>query len=190
MSGRPAVFLDRDGTLIEERGYPVRVQDIVLLKGVGPALRRLEEAGFLCLLLTNQSAVARGLLDEEGLERLHAALAQGLSASNARLHGIYYCPHHPDGIAQAYRHACRCRKPAPGLLELACAEHQVDLRRSVCIGDSPRDLFPTVTDLGARVLVRSGHALPPPQAGDAVPDHIAADLPAAVDWWLAQPLPT
>jgi D-glycero-D-manno-heptose 1,7-bisphosphate phosphatase len=177
---RPAVFLDRDGTIIEERSYPATEHDIVPLPGVSRALAQLGEAGFLRLVLTNQSGVARGLFDEEQLERLHADLQHKLSAQGGGFDALYYCPHHPEGIAVAYRHACACRKPGHGLLELAIAEHDVDLSRSVFIGDAPRDLFPDAGPVRARILVRSGHPLP---AG-AKADHVAADLPAAVEWLL------
>ena len=177
---RPAVFLDRDGTLIEERGYPAQEQDIVPLPGVGRALAKLGEAGFLRIVLTNQSGVARGLFDEEQLERLHADLQHKLEAHGGGLDAIYYCPHHPEGKAVAYGHACTCRKPGRGMLDLAIAEHDVDLARSVFIGDAPRDLFPDAGPVRARILVKSGHPLPE----DAKADQVVADLPAAVEWLL------
>jgi len=177
-----AVFLDRDGTLIEERGYPVRCEDIVPLPGVAEALARLREAGWLCLVLTNQSAIARGLLDEEQLGVLHEHLQAQLAARGGGLDGVYWCPHHPEGKAVAYSFACECRKPREGLLALALADHDVDLRRSVFIGDSPRDLFPGAGPVTARILVRSGH----PLADVSLADHVAERLPAAVEWLLAR----
>lgn len=184
MSGRPAVFLDRDGTLIEERGYPTTTADIVPRPGVGAALARLGRAGYLRIVLTNQSAIARGLLTEEALDELHADLAARLAADGGAFDALYYCPHHPDGVAAAYTHACACRKPAPGLLELALAEHDVDLSRSAFVGDSPRDLFPDVPGAGPRILVRGGH----PLRDVAAADHVADSLPDAVAWLLARPL--
>lgn len=182
MSRRPAVFLDRDGTLIEERRYPCRSADIVPLRGVGRALRRLSSAGYLTIVLTNQSAVARGLLDEQELERLHAELQARLVSGGGGFDALYYCPHHPEGRAVGYAFACTCRKPARGLLDLALARHAIDLSRSAFIGDSPRDLFRDVPGAGPRILVRSGHPLPE----DGCADHVADDLPAAVDWLLAR----
>src|SRR5215470_9248444 len=151
---RPAVFLDRDGTLIEERGFPAREEDLVPLPGVGRALARLAEAGFLRLVLTNQSAIARGLYDEEHLERLHADLQRKLAAQGGAVDAIYYCPHHPEGKAVAYAFACTCRKPGRGLLDLAVREHDIDLARSVFIGDAPRDMFPDAGPARARILLR------------------------------------
>ncbi len=179
---RPAVFLDRDGTLIEERGYPSRPQDIVPLPGVGRALARLREAGWLAIVLTNQSGVARGLFSEEELERLNEDLYRKLAQQGGSVDALYYCPHHPEGRAAAYRHACTCRKPARGLLDLALAEHPIDLARSAFVGDSPRDLFPDVAGAGPRILLRSGHALPE----GARADFVAAGLAEAVDWLLAK----
>ncbi len=179
---RPAVFLDRDGTLVEERHYPVREQDLVPVPGAAGALRRLHQAGYLVLLLTNQSAVARGMLDEERLGALHADLLGRLASDGGVIDDVFYCPHHPEGTALAYAFPCDCRKPAPGLLHRAMARHDIDLSRSAFIGDSPRDLFPGVEGAGARILVRSGHPLEDVSAADQV----APDFPAAVDWLLAQ----
>lgn len=182
MSGRAAVFLDRDGTLIEERGYPTTKADIVLRPDAGAALARLAAARYLCIVLTNQSAVARGMLTEEALGALHDDLLEKLAADGGLVDALYYCPHHPDGIARAYAFRCACRKPAAGLLELAAREHGVDLARSAFIGDSPRDLFPGLTGTGPRVLVRGGHPLT--ELGGA--DHVADTLLDAVDWLLAR----
>ncbi|HEX5012147.1 MAG TPA: HAD-IIIA family hydrolase [Planctomycetota bacterium] len=180
---RPAVFLDRDGTLIEERGYPACEEDILPLPGVGLALQRLGEAGFLRIVLTNQSGVARGLYTEEDLGRLHADMARKLAAQGGAIDAIYYCPHHPEGSAVAYAFACACRKPGSGLLDMALAEHAIDLPRSVFIGDGVRDLYPEAGPVRARILLRSGHPLP----ADAQADHIAKDLGQAVEWLLARP---
>ncbi len=178
---RRAVFLDRDGTLIEERNYPVRTSDIVPLDGVGAALARLSQAAYLNIVLTNQSAVARGLLTEEDLGLLHEDLAIKLSRGGGSVDAIYYCPHHPDGQAVGYSYPCACRKPARGLLDLAVAEHRIDLSRSAFIGDRARDLFPGIGPTGPRILVASGHAL-----GDVgAADHVAVNLQAAVEWLLA-----
>ncbi|MHC5210059.1 MAG: D-glycero-alpha-D-manno-heptose-1,7-bisphosphate 7-phosphatase [Planctomycetota bacterium] len=182
MSGQPAVFLDRDGTLIEERGYPTAKDDIVLRPDAGAALARLAAAGYARIVLTNQSAIARGMLTEEELAALHADLLAKLAADGGTLDAIYYCPHHPDGTAIAYSHACQCRKPAPGMLELAVREHELDLTRSAFIGDSPRDLFPGVPGTGPRLLVHGGH----PLSDVTGADHVAASLSEAVDWLLAR----
>lgn len=182
MSARPAIFIDRDGTLIEERAYPRRIEDVVAFPGVGRCLGRLRRAGYLCLLLTNQSAVARGMLSEEQLAELHEHLAGQLFDEGGALDAIYYCPHHPEGSAAAYARVCDCRKPAPGLLKLACNEHEIDLSRSVFVGDAPRDLFPGEASQAARVLVRSGHALP--EGAERLADAVVDDFAAATNWIL------
>ena len=181
MSGRPAVFLDRDGTLIEERNYPVRTADIVPLRGAGEALARLAAAGHERIILTNQSAVARGMIDEEQLGALHADLADKLAVVGGGFDALYYCPHHPDAVAVGYRFDCQCRKPRPGLLELALAEHDIDLARSCFIGDSVRDLFPGIEGVGARILVLTGHDSDETDVADVLTPSIVE----AVDWWLA-----
>ena len=182
MEPRPAVFLDRDGTLIEERHYPTEPDDIVPVRGVGEALARLATAGYLRIILTNQSAVARGLISEEELAALHRDLADKLAVVGGGFDALYYCPHHPEGIAMGYAVACRCRKPDTGLLDLARARHAIDLSRSAFIGDSVRDLFPSVEGVGARILVRTGHKIT--DRGPA--DHVAPTVVEAIDWLLTR----
>jgi len=177
---RRAVFLDRDGTLIEERGFPVRRDDIVPLPGVSRALAELGRDGWLRIVLTNQSAIARGLLSEEELGRLHEDLAAKLARQGGAIDALYYCPHLPDGVARGYAHACACRKPGRGLLDLALAEHPIDLGASAFIGDSARDLYLDVAGAGPRILLRSGHPLTDTRGAD----HVADTLADAVAWLL------
>lgn len=186
MSGRPAAFLDRDGTLIEERHYPTETKNIVPVDGAGEALARLQEAGWLRIVLTNQSAIARGMLTEEDLGKLHEHMARELACAGGAVDAIYYCPHHPDGMARGYSYPCACRKPERGLLDLALAEHEIDISRSCFIGDSARDLFPGAGDTATRILVvPTGSSAPDDLAGP--PDHVATSFPAAVDWLLSRP---
>lgn len=179
-SGRAAVLLDRDGTLVEEREYACTPADIVPLPGAGEALVRLGALGYLRIVLTNQSAVARGMIDEERLADLHEVLRARLAQTGGRLDAIYYCPHHPDGTAAAYAMRCRCRKPGLGLLEVARHEHGLDLRRCCAVGDSARDLFLDEPGLGARVLVETGHPLD--ARTRAAADAVVPDLVAATEW--------
>jgi len=155
--GRPAVFLDRDGTIVREVDYLRSVDQLRLLRGAAEAIRRLNEAGFVVVLATNQSGIARGLLTESDLQAVHDELQRRLAQRGAHLDAIYHCPHHPEASVQAYRKRCRCRKPAPGLLQRAARELDVDLARSFAIGDSARDV-----EAGARagcrtILVRTGY---------------------------------
>src|SRR4051794_3177637 len=112
---RPAVFLDRDGTLIEDTGYPRDPDRIRLLPGAAEALRRLEGLGLLLVLVSNQSGLGRGLITQAEAEAVHARLLECLRAEGARLHAAYYCPHAPQ-------QGCPCRKPSPGLLQQAAAD--------------------------------------------------------------------
>ena len=179
---RPAVFIDRDGTLIEERHYPVVREDIVPLRGAAAALARLSSAGFLCVVLTNQSAVARGMIDEESLGELHDDLLMRLRDEGGGWDALYYCPHHPDGTSVGYGMPCTCRKPGHGLLEMALHEHDIDLARSVFVGDRTRDLYIDAGRALGRVLVQSGdetYARAPEGVDVVVPSVVEA-----VDWIL------
>jgi D-glycero-D-manno-heptose 1,7-bisphosphate phosphatase len=137
---RRAVFLDRDGTIVRDVDYLTEVGQLEILPGVPDALRLLREAGFLLLVVTNQSAIARGWLTEEALAAIHAELNRRLEAEGARIDGFYHCPHLPDGTVPAYACECTCRKPRPGLIERAAREWQADLARSYVVGDSERDV--------------------------------------------------
>jgi D-glycero-D-manno-heptose 1,7-bisphosphate phosphatase len=160
---RPAVFLDRDGTLIEDVDYLRRLDQMVLFPWTIDSLRLLNRAGFATVVVTNQSAVARGIVTEEFVRETHAALDARVRAGGARIDGYYFCPHHPEaGVAQ-YRARCRCRKPAPGMIEDAASDLGLDPARSWMIGDRPRDVE-TGRKAGARsILVRRG---PADRAGD------------------------
>ncbi|HXG60690.1 MAG TPA: HAD family hydrolase [Planctomycetota bacterium] len=178
---RRAVFLDRDGTLVEERGYVTTPEDLVLLPGAAAAVRALREAGWKVFVVSNQAAVARGLITEDELAAIHLRLAALLAAEGARLDGLYVCPHHPEGTIEAYALECGCRKPRPGLLEQAAREHDLDLARCVTVGDSPRDLEAGKAAGTRTVLVRTGHGRQAEAAG-AEADHVADDLARAADW--------
>ena len=137
---RPAVFFDRDGTLIRDVGYLTRLEQIEILDGVPAAIRALRDGGFRTVVVTNQSAVARGLLREEELEGIHQELKSRLGERGASLDGIYYCPHHPTEGMGRYRTACDCRKTNVGLAKRAAAELNLDLSRCYVVGDQPGDM--------------------------------------------------
>ncbi len=140
----PAIFLDRDGTLNFDYGWITSPEKIELLPGAAEAVRAINEVGFLAVLVTNQPVIARGTCTEAGLAAIHDRLEFLLAQSGARLDAIYYCPHHPDGGFPGERAElkirCDCRKPAPGLLENAARDLNIDVARSWMIGDSERDL--------------------------------------------------
>jgi len=154
--GRPAVLLDRDGTLTAEADWVRTVGDLVLLPFAAEAVAVLSGAGFAVVLVTNQSAVARGLVSEEELAAIHEHMTRDLASGGGRIDGIYYCPHHPTEGREPYRRACDCRKPGPGMLLAAAADLGLDLGRSWVVGDAGRDLEAGAA-VGARgILVATG----------------------------------
>jgi D-glycero-D-manno-heptose 1,7-bisphosphate phosphatase len=136
---RPAVFLDRDGTLNEDLGYVHRFEDFHWLPGAKDAIRRLNAAGVYVFVVTNQSGVARGLFGEDAVAALHARMREDLRAIGAWIDDFRYCPHHPDVGADAYRRICACRKPAPGMILDLIAHWPVDTGASVMVGDKAID---------------------------------------------------
>ena len=162
---RPAVFLDRDGTVIEERGYLGHLDLIELFPGSAQAIRLLKDAGYAVVIVTNQAGVARGLFDEAFVQSAHARLDAMLREQGALVDGYYYCPHHPDGSVDRYALRCECRKPAPGMVRQAAADLDLDVARSFVVGDKWLDVG-LATNAGARgVLVRTGYG----GGGDLVP---------------------
>lgn len=134
---RRAVFLDRDGVLNRERGFVLQPAELEPVDGLARDLRSLSEAGYLLVVITNQSAVARALLDWPTLRAIHERLQR---AADGALDAIYVCPHHPSAGATPMTRACNCRKPSPGLLQRAARDLHLDLARSWLIGDAPRDV--------------------------------------------------
>jgi D-glycero-D-manno-heptose 1,7-bisphosphate phosphatase len=174
---RRAAFVDRDGVINEERSFVHRNEDFVLLPGAAAALRALQAAGYMLVVITNQSGIARGLYGESDYQRLTAYMRQQLSAQGVRLDAIEHCPHLPDAPLPQYRRDCECRKPRPGMLRRAAAALGLDLPRSVLIGDRASDIAAgRAAGVGRCFLVRSGYALGDTDAAlaDAVFDDLAA----------------
>lgn len=179
---RWAVFLDRDGTLNDEVEYLHEPDQLRLLPGAARAVRLLNRAAVLVILVTNQAGIGRGYYSEAAMRALHRELAARLAARGAHLDAIYHCPHHPDDD-------CDCRKPKPGMLLRAAAEHDIDLRRSFVIGDKMSDLEAGRRAGSNTILVLTGYGREERQAfqgRDFQPDHIGQDLLAAVRWILAR----
>lgn len=151
---RPAVFLDRDGTLNVEKHYLHRIEDWEWIPGAPAAVRLLNESGFAVVVVTNQAGIARGLYGEDDLDRLHTWMRADLEAAGAHVDAVYHCPHHPE---YGQRVKCMCRKPAPGLLLCAAADLGLDLARSFIIGDRESDLEAGVRCGVTPLLVATGY---------------------------------
>lgn len=151
-----AVFIDRDGTINVEKEYLYRVDDFEFVPGAPQALRLLNDAGFLVVVVTNQSGVARGYYTEEDVGILHRHIAAELAKTGARVDAWYYCPHHPSGRG-SYSLPCRCRKPLPGMLLEAARHHNIDLAESVMIGDRLADMEAGIAAGCRTILVRTGY---------------------------------
>jgi D-glycero-D-manno-heptose 1,7-bisphosphate phosphatase len=190
VGSRPAVFIDRDGTLTEEVGYVNHPARLRLLPRSAEAIRRLNTAGIPAVVVTNQAGIARGYFTEDILHATTAALRAQLERAGARLDGVYACMHHPTAGEPPFRMSCECRKPKPGLLLQAAKDLGLDLTRSVMVGDRSSDVE-VAPQVGARsVLVLTGYGL-----GEweyrrdrfgTMPDHVAADLLDAVEWALKE----
>ena len=174
-----AVFLDRDGTLIRDVGYLQRVEQLEILPQVPAALRLLREHGFKLVMVTNQSAVARGWMSERDLSEIHGALGAGLARGGVQLDGVYYCPHHPTEGSGSYRMICRCRKPNVGMIERASAELGLDPPTSYVVGDQRTDIE-LADRIGATAVLIRGEQAAPVDDFPGVPS--VADLGQAAHW--------
>jgi D-glycero-D-manno-heptose 1,7-bisphosphate phosphatase len=187
---RRAVFLDRDGTMIRDVGYLSRVDQMEWLPGAIDAVRRINQAGFILCVVTNQGGIGLGVADEATVHLVHQTMDRDLSARGAVVDGWYFCPHHPRAVSPALRVACECRKPRPGLVLAAQRVHGIDLAASFVVGDKAIDLG-LASAVGARgVLVRTGYGEQEwtgrrghvPEAA-----HVASDLLEATAWICRQP---
>jgi D-glycero-D-manno-heptose 1,7-bisphosphate phosphatase len=181
---RPAVFLDRDGTIAEEVGYLDHISRFRMFPSAAQAIRRLNVAKLPVIVITNQSGVARGYFPESLITAVHELMTTQLAEEGAHVDALYYCPHKEDD-------ACGCRKPKPGMLERAAHEHSLDLRRSFVVGDRYGDIE-LAHGIGARaILVRTGYGAGEMQGHSAKwpapPDYVAENLAEAADWILRQP---
>ncbi|HLA13080.1 MAG TPA: HAD family hydrolase [Pyrinomonadaceae bacterium] len=149
-----AVFIDRDGTISEEVGYVNHLSRFRLFPYAAQAIRLLNDAGWLAIVVTNQAGVARGYFDEEMIQQVHQQLSAELQAAGARLDQIYYCVHHPSIGEPPYRLACDCRKPLPGLITRAAREFSIDLAQSWMVGDRYSDV-----ELARNAAVKSAFVL-------------------------------
>ena len=154
---KPAVFIDRDGTIIEEVGYLDRLDRVAFLPYAVDAVRLLNRAGLAVVVVTNQAGVGRGMFAEQFVHDTHEVIAARFAAGGAAIDAFYYCPHHPDATVDEYRVTCECRKPAPGLLHKAAAQLGLDLARSFAIGDKWSDVQAGEAAGTRSLLVRTGY---------------------------------
>lgn len=187
---RPAVFLDRDGTINEQMGYINHITRFKLLPGVAQAIRTLNEHWLPVVVVTNQSGLARGYFPESLLDEVHQEMSYRLALEGAHIDGLYVCPHHPEAKEERFRIACNCRKPKTGLLEQAAIDLHLDLQRSFVVGDRWSDLRCGAAVGATTILVLTGYGrgdacyIGPGQA--VQPAHMAEDLEDAVRWILSR----
>ena len=183
---RPAVFIDRDGTINEEMGYINHISRFILLPGTAEGIRLLNRQLYLTIIVSNQSGVARGYFRIELVDRIHSHMRSLLEKEGAHIDGIFFCPHYPTGIVPEYSIVCDCRKPGTGLIQKACKSFDIDLENSYLIGDRCMDMELAHRSNLKGILVTTGYGL-----GDIEyvlprspfkPLHIAEDLLNAVRW--------
>jgi D-glycero-D-manno-heptose 1,7-bisphosphate phosphatase len=175
-----AVFLDRDGTMIEDVGYLDALDRVAFYPWTVDAIRMLNRAGLPVVVTTNQAGIARGFFSEAFVKETHRLVQAVLEAGGARVDAYYYCPHHPNGKVAEFARSCECRKPGPGMITQAAADLGLDPARSFVVGDTWLDIG-LARSVGARgILVRTGAGAawearrPPDLAADAVVDNLAA----------------
>lgn len=173
-----AVFLDRDGTLNIDYGYVHEIDHFKFIDGAIDTLRELKAMGYLLVLVTNQSGIARGYFSEDQFLQLTEWMDWSLAEHGVDFDGIYYCPHHPEGKGE-YKEECDCRKPKSGMLLQAIKELKIDPRKSVMVGDKVDDLKAGIgANVETNVLVRTGKDVT--EEGEQLADYVLdsiADLP-------------
>jgi D-glycero-D-manno-heptose 1,7-bisphosphate phosphatase len=182
---RRGVFLDRDGTIIEDVPYLGDPKGVKLIAGSADAIKMLNERGIAVVVITNQSGIARKLFSRNDLEQVHERMIQLIEEAGGRLDGVFYCPHHPEFDVE-----CECRKPKPGLILMAAERLKLDLSRSYTIGDNPTDVLCGMNAGTKTVLIRGAQNDPERlqtgeiSAADLKPDRVAGNLLEAVEWLL------
>jgi len=181
-----AVFLDRDGTIIEDTGYISSPEQVKFIPGAIEAIKMLKDAGYKVVIISNQAGVARGLITEDMLQTIDKTLHKWILNGGTHLDGAYYCPHHPEHGVYPYRQVCECRKPHTGLIKRAQRDLDIDLSRSFMIGDKATDV-----EAGKRAGVKSIFVLTGRGSSERnelkeKPVHIANDLLEAAKWVTSQ----
>ncbi len=169
-SKRRAVFLDRDGTINVEKGYVHKIEDFEFIPGAQLAIKMFKNAGFLVIVVSNQSGVARGYYSIDAVRRLHEHMDRELARHGTAVDAYYICPHHPQGIVEEYTKTCDCRKPAPGMIIKAGQEFSLDLSTSFLVGDKESDIEAALNAGCRPVLVGTIY-------GSSVPSSVPPDVP-------------
>ncbi len=187
---KPAVFIDRDGTINEQRGYINHLSRFELLPGVTDAVKLLNKNNFFAIIVTNQSGVARGYYPVSLVHQIHELMTKSLEREGATIDGIFYCPHHPRGIVPEFTADCNCRKPKTGLVHQALKVFDIDMSNSYVVGDRYVDIELALRLNLKSVLVKTGYGLGEVEYTipkmPAKPNHVAEDLLDAVKWILNQ----
>ncbi|MFP3982389.1 MAG: D-glycero-beta-D-manno-heptose 1,7-bisphosphate 7-phosphatase [Desulfurivibrionaceae bacterium] len=185
---KPAVFLDRDGTINEQMGYINHESRFHLLPGVAEAIKKLNEADIPVVVVTNQSGLARGYFPEKLLDAVHDSMRKELADRGAHVDSIYICPHHPEAKEEKFRKNCSCRKPGKGLFIQAAEDMSLDLSRSYVVGDRWSDLESAANCGAVGILVLTGYGRGEleyiGETRSIQPARVAEDLISAVDWIL------
>ena len=179
MAVKKAIFLDKDGTLIPDVPYNVDPEKISLSQNTIDGLLALQEAGFVLLVISNQSGIAKGFFDEEALQHVAHKIISLLQQHGLRLAGFYYCPHHPESDMQSYKINCSCRKPKPGLFFEAASDHQIDLSQSWMIGDILHDVEAGHAAGCKAILINNGNETEWELNTARIPDAIVDDIDGA-----------
>jgi len=180
------VFLDRDGTIVDDVGYMNSPEQINFIPGSIAAIKKLNEAGYKVVVITNQAGVARGLITEDMLQTIDKTLHKHILSGGAHLDGIYYCPHHAEHGHYPYKQDCECRKPHPGLIKKAARDLNLDLSQSYMVGDKATDIEAGKRAGTKTIMVLSGRGNNEKGRLTDPADHVADNLQAAVTWLLKQ----
>jgi D-glycero-D-manno-heptose 1,7-bisphosphate phosphatase len=187
---QPVVFLDRDGTTIEERGYLSDPDGVRLVEGAAPSISRLKDAGMAVVMVTNQSGVARGYFGLAAVEEIHQRVRELLGAEGTQLDGIYYCPHLPMAHQSPFGGVCLCRKPYTGMAQEAASVLKLDLKRAFVVGDKLDDMGLANRLRVPGVLVRTGYGRDSEfllgKPGSPQADIVVPNIVSAVDWILTR----
>ena len=187
MMKKRAVFLDRDGTINRDVGYPNSFSMVEIFPYSFAAVRKINEAGFLSIIVTNQSGIGRGFIEEKNLHDIHRKLCLAFAEQNATFDGIYYCPHDMRSEIPEYKKACDCRKPQTGMAKQAMRDFNIDTKNSYMIGDKAEDIMFGINIQATPILLLTGFgqkSLQKLKEQGIKPAHVAETVEEAVDWIL------